>query len=88
MNTNKNYDQETFTVPTDVMLEVAQIILQADLPHEIMGIKEHKRQIIMSLNYQPGLKFHQDAVKNINDILNEYNEIRNEESESVNWRES
>ncbi len=88
MNTNKNYDQETFTVPTDVMLEVAQIILQADLPHEIMGIKEHKLQIIMRLNYQPGLKFHQDADKNINDILNEYNEIRNEESESVNWRES
>lgn len=89
MNTtkNKNYNQETYIVPNDVILEIAQIILQADLPHEIIGIKENKRQIIIGISYQNNLKFHQEAVKNIVDILKEYHELCNQESETVNWRE-
>ena len=87
-NTNKNHNQETYIVPTDVMLEIAQIILKADLPHEIIGIKENKRQIIIGISYQNNLKFHQEAVKNIAEILKDYHELCNEESETVNWRES
>lgn len=85
---NKNYNQETFIIPTDVMLEIAQIILQADLPHEIIGVKENKRQIIIGISYQNNLKFHQEAAKNIADILKDYHKLCNEESETVNWRES
>ena len=90
MNTskNKNHIQETYIIPTDVMLEIAQIILQADLPHEIIGVKENKRQIILGISYQSDLKFHQEAIKNIADILKGYQQLCNEESETVNWRES
>lgn len=90
MNTgkNKNYNQESYIVPADVMLEIAQIILQADLPHEIIGVKENKRQLIISISYHHNLKFHQDAIKNINDILRSYHELCSEETETVNWRES
>ena len=90
MNTskNKNHIQETYIIPTDVMLEIAQIILQADLPHEIIGVKENKRQIILGISYQSDLKFHQEAIKNIADILKDYQQLCNEESETVNWRES
>ena len=90
MNTskNKNNASETYIIPTDVMLEIAQIILQADLPHEIIGVKENKNQIILSVSYQSDLKFHQEAIKNIADILNDYYEICCNESETVNWRES
>lgn len=86
-NKNKNHNQETYIVPTDIMLEIAQIILQADLPHEIIGVKENKRQIIIGISYQSNLKFHQEAVKNIADILKDYHELCNEENETVNWRE-
>ncbi len=85
---SKNNNQETYFVPTDVMLEIAQIILQADLPHEIIGVKENKRQIILGISYQTNLKFHQEAIKNINDVLKEFHELCNEESETINWRES
>jgi len=85
---NKNYNQETYIVPTDVMLEIAQIILQADLLHEIIGVKENKRQIIIGISYQNNLKFHQEAVKNITDIIKGYHTLCSEESETVNWRES
>jgi len=85
---NKNYVSETYAIPTDVILEIAQIILQADLPHEIIGVKENKSQIILSISYQSDLKFHQEAIKNIADILKDYHEICCNESETVNWRES
>jgi hypothetical protein len=83
---SKSDEQETFLVPSDVMLEIAQIILKADLAHEIIGTKENKRQILISVRYQAYLKFHQDALKNINDILSAYQDLCNEESETVNWR--
>jgi len=90
MNTSKtkNNASETYAVPTDIMLEIAQIILQADLPHEIIGVKENKNQIVISVSYQADLKFHQEAIKNIADILKDYHEICCNESEAVNWRES
>ena len=84
---NKNHISETFIIPTDVMLEIAQIILQADLPHEIIGIKENKSQIIMEISYQPDLKFHQEAIKNIVDIVKDYHELCCEEHKETNWRE-
>jgi len=90
MNTSKtkNNASEIYTVPTDVMLEIAQIILQADFSHEIIGVKENKNQIIMSISYQSDLKFHQEVIKNIADILKDYHEICCNENETVNWRES
>jgi hypothetical protein len=48
-NKNKNYISETYSVPTDVILEIAKIILQADLLHEIIGVKENKRQCYTSV---------------------------------------
>jgi hypothetical protein len=70
------------------MLEIAQIILQADLAHEIIGLKENKGIIIMSISHQKNLKFHQEAIKNITAILKDYHEICSEESEAINWREN
>ncbi len=89
MNTvkSKNYITENYNVPTDIILEISQIILQADLPHEIIAVKEHKQQIVLNISYQKDLKFHQEAIKNINDILKDYHDLCYQESETVNWRE-
>ncbi|MEO8760396.1 MAG: hypothetical protein ABI388_04570 [Bacteroidia bacterium] len=87
-NKNKNHISETYTVPTDVMLEIAQIIVQADLPHEIIGVKENKRQVVLEISYQADLRFHQQAIDNITDILREYQVLCNEDTENINWRES
>ncbi len=83
---SKNYHQETYTIPNDVMMEIAQIIVQADLPHEIIGVKENKRQVILSISSQVNLKFHKEAIQNIEDILNDYYAFCTDESETVNWR--
>ena len=89
MNTDKNKDyiSETYTIPTDVMVEIAQIILQADLPHEIIGVKENKAQVVFTISHQSNLKFHQQAIENIADILKDYHQLCNGESEARDWRE-
>ena len=84
---NKNYEQQTFIVPCDMMLEIAQIILQADLPHEIVGVKENKRQVVICISCQGNLKFHQQAIENIEAVLKDYHDLCSEESKTVNWRE-
>ncbi len=90
MNTtkHKDYTVETYAIPTDVMVEIAQIILQADLPHEIIGIKERKGQIILSISHQVNLKFHQKAIKNITDIIEEYQTLSGNDEETNDWREN
>jgi len=84
---NNNHISETFIIPSDVMLEIAQTILQADLQHEIIGVKENKSQIVFNISYQPDLKFHQQAIKNMKDILKDYHELYSEEYIDKNWRE-
>ncbi|HEX7413662.1 MAG TPA: hypothetical protein VF411_06405 [Bacteroidia bacterium] len=88
MNKNKDYTLETYAIPADVMVDIAQIILQADLPHEIIGVKENKGQVMLDISHQTHLKFHQEAMKNIADILKEYQQLCCDESETTNWRES
>lgn len=89
MNTikNKNYSTENYNVSVDIILEISQIILQADLSHEIIAVKENKQQIVLTISHQKDLKFHQEAIKNINDILEDYHDLCYQESEAVNWRE-
>ena len=90
MNTtkNKDYTTETYVIPADVMVAIAQIILQADLPHEIIGVKESKGQIIFSISHQANLKFHQKAIQNITDIIEEYQTLCGNDEETNDWREN
>jgi hypothetical protein len=83
----KNITEENYVIPVDVMLEVALIILQAEIGHEITAVKENKRQIVIGLSYQSDLKFHQEAIKNIDEILRSYHELCSEESDEVNWKD-
>ena len=85
---NKDYTSETYAIPADVMIEIAQIILQADLPHEIISVKVSKGQIIFSISHQANLKFHQKAIKNITDIIEQYQILCSSDEETNDWREN
>jgi hypothetical protein len=84
---NKNYSNKSIAIPCEVMTELAQIIIQADLPHEIIGVREAKGQIIMRISYQPNLKFHQQAIENIDALLEAFKDLHDCEQELYNWRE-
>ncbi|MCX6183003.1 MAG: hypothetical protein NT150_13875 [Bacteroidetes bacterium] len=82
----KGFEKESYAIPADIIPEIAQIILQTGLPHEIIGVKENCRQVIIEIAYKSNFKFHSQAIDNISDLLKDYHELRSEEGNNINWR--
>ena len=78
---------KTLTVPLDVLIDVLKIITEMELKNEITAINENKSFIEIKVEYQNGLGFHQRAIENIENILDDYNHYRFEELET-DWRNS
>jgi uncharacterized membrane protein len=76
---------KTITVPLDVLIDVLKIIMEMELKNEITAINENKSFIEIKVEYQNGLGFHQRAIENIENILDDYNHFRFEEQET-DWR--
>ncbi|CAN5645710.1 hypothetical protein BH11BAC2_BH11BAC2_11230 [soil metagenome] len=76
---------KTLTVPLDVLIDVLKIITEMELKNEITAINENKSFIEIKVEYQNGLGFHQRAIENIENILDDYNHFRFEEQET-DWR--
>jgi len=82
MNQTVNQNNQrsvNFCIPCDVMIEIAEIILQAELPHNITGVEENKRELLFTLNYSPDFKTHQLAIENIKTILIQYHQLYGDE---------
>jgi hypothetical protein len=75
-------------VPMDVLLDVTCVMLRAGLKNEITGIKEKKSILEIALYYTEGEKFHQKAMENIGQILEDYNHLRFSEEEENHWTEN
>ena len=83
---NKN-TYKTFSIPLDVLTDIIKVLLQAELKNEITGANENKNFIDVKVEYQNGLGFHQKAIDNIENILDDYNHYRfEEEEEETDWR--
>lgn len=78
---------KTLTIPLDILIDVVNIIKEAELKSEITGVNENKSFIELKVEYQNGLGFHQRAIENIESILDDYNHFRFEEQET-DWRNS
>ena len=76
---------KTFSIPLDVLTDIVKVLIQAELKNEITGANENKSFIDVKVEYQNGLGFHQKAIDNIENILDDYNHYRFEEEET-DWR--
>lgn len=84
---SQKLQSERCLVPSDVICEIAQIILQAGLSHEIVGVKDDRRVIILSIEYDEKSAFHNQAMDNIEEILHSYHEICFNGDKRIDWRE-
>lgn len=57
----------SYTVPIDVLIDIAEIIVKHELPHQIKDIKENALLVKLSFSER-----HNNAKKNIEHILSEY----------------
>ena len=87
MENQKKQIKTEISVPMDVLLDIAHIIITAGLKNEISGIK-HKRGLIeISLYCAEGEKHHKQALEDIGVILKDYDHLRFSEEEENHWRE-
>ena len=85
---NHNLKQsERFLIPGDVIFEIAQIILQVGLSHEIVDVKEDRRLIVLCVEYDGKSTLHKQAIENITEILQTYHDIFFNGDKRMNWRE-
>ena len=82
----KHLKTEHYPVPTDVFCEIAEILLQTGLPHEIVAIKENRRAVVLCISYEEKSKFHQAAISNLEEILKSYHELCFDDRTS-SWRD-
>ena len=83
----RQLQSERYLIPSDVICEIAQIILQAALSHEIVGVKDDRRVIVLFVQYDEKSKIHNQAIENIAEILQSYHEICFDGDNRINWRE-
>lgn len=67
-----NSETLVYTVPIDVVIDIAEILVESRIQHSIKAIKEEKHAIVLRLLVEPE---HAKAVENIEKILEEYNHL-------------
>jgi hypothetical protein len=79
-------NEESYVIPADIMTDVARIILQAGLSHQIIDANQERQEITLRIGYTKTSKFHQQALKNLYDLITDYNELRYEGSTDIDWQ--
>lgn len=69
----KTAESISYTIPIEVMVDIAEIILQADIKHSLSDIKKGRNAIVLDLSIKPNQT---RAKANIESILSDYNYYR------------
>lgn len=86
MKDQKEITEESFKVPTDMMMDVLFIIVKENLKHEIIEVLPNRNLIVIAVSYDKKSSRHLNVVSNIQSHIADYNQYRSWESEEFNWR--
>jgi hypothetical protein len=82
----KDLNEESLSIPADMLLDVLAIIVTEGLRHEITQVITNRSIVNLLVYIQPTEKRQHQALQNIKDLLQEYNDYRWEETNDTNWR--
>lgn len=71
-NITKPIHTSSHTVPLDVFMDIARILLHNSLTWKIESINEQKNSLLIQVSSHPNLIRHQNALENIRVILSDY----------------
>lgn len=86
MEKSRNIKRKEITVPLDVMMDIAKIIVETEMENAIIGLNENKNTVQFLIGFPEGLNYFKKALDNIDGILAEYKHYRFEE-EAEDWRD-
>jgi len=86
MEKNRSIKRKEITVPLDVMIDIAKIIVETEMESAITGLNENKNTVQIVIAFPEGLNYYEKALNNIDSILADYKYYRFEE-EAEDWRD-
>ncbi|MBS1634312.1 MAG: hypothetical protein JST26_00220 [Bacteroidetes bacterium] len=86
MEKNRSIKRKEITVPLDIMMDIAKIIVETEMESTITGLNENKNTVQIILGFPEELNYYKKALDNIDSILNDYKHYRFEE-EAEDWRD-
>ncbi len=89
MKQEKEIIEETIKIPIDMVVDVLSVILKENLTHEIIQVIPNRSLIVVAITYDKKFSRHQNALYDIQTMLEDYTNFRSEEEEeeeNVNWR--
>lgn len=87
MKPGQEITEETIKIPVDMIVDVLSVIIKESLTHEIIQVIENRSLIVIAISYDKNFSRHQNALNDIDTMLEDYNDFRSEEEqENVNWR--
>ncbi len=70
--TSKPFITSSHTIPLDVFMDAARILLDNALNWQVEGINEKENSLLIQVSIQPGSARHRKALENIQSILSDY----------------
>jgi hypothetical protein len=68
-----------FEVPTEIIAEVADIIVANDLNNKITGTDEDQTVVFVEVHYDKDKEEERQAVHDIDDVINDYDDEEDDE---------
>lgn len=79
--------EQMIKIPVDMVTDVFAIILKERIKHEVIGVLENRKTLVVAISIDKKSNRHQKALQNILNQLADYEEYRWSENEEINWRE-
>ena len=86
MEKNRSIKRKEISVPLDVMMDIAKIIVETEMESAITGLNENKNTVQIVVAFPEGLNYYKKALDNIDNILADHKHYRFEE-EVEDWRD-
>lgn len=80
-------NEQTVKIPADMAVDIFVIIAKERIKHEVIGVLENRKTLVVAINIDKKSTRHQKALQNILNQLADYEEYRWSENEEINWRE-
>lgn len=72
METIKQTVSSSHTIPMDVFMDIARILLGNAISWQVEGINEKENSLLIQVSIQPHLLHHRKAKENMLEILSDY----------------
>lgn len=70
--TTKQSRNSSHTIPMDLFLDIACILLNNAIAWQLESINEKENSLLIQISIQPNLSHHRKALENIQGILSDY----------------